>query len=46
MKKQLIFKEVLAMLNSGTEYKAITLAEVAKRWAKAQSMSISLAKTR
>lgn len=31
MKKQLIFKEVLAMLNSGTEYKAITLAEVAKR---------------
>ena len=31
MKKQLIFKEVLAMLNAGTEYKAITLAEVAKR---------------
>lgn len=31
MKKQLIFKEVLAMLNSGAEYKAITLAEVAKR---------------
>lgn len=31
MKKQLIFREVLAMLNSGAEYKAITLAEVAKR---------------
>lgn len=31
MKRQLIYKEVLAMLNSGAEYKAITLSEVAKR---------------
>ena len=31
MKRQLIYKEVLAMLNDGIEYKAITLAEVARR---------------
>lgn len=31
MKKQLIYKEVLAMLNEGIEYKAITMAEVARR---------------
>ncbi len=31
MKKQMIYKEVLAMLNDGVEYKAITLAEVARK---------------
>ncbi len=31
MKRQLIFKEVLSMLNDGVEYKAITLSEIANR---------------
>ena len=31
MKKEMIYEEVLAMLNDRVDYKSITLAEVAKR---------------